>query len=197
MTRRDDRAFRSEEPVAGRRGRPKSATRDFPPAVKRVVEEELQQLRKDLAAPKAAETDDFFGYGFSPVEKAKMRFEALRQSFAIRHGLLENALTTPEVCKLLNGVSPQTPNDRRAAGTLIGLKENGVWHYPEWQFDQGGPDGIVEGLPEVLRALRMGTLGKMRWLSEPHDLFGRPPIEELRSGNKGRVLYEAERANAE
>jgi hypothetical protein len=197
MTRRHDQVFRSGELAAERRGRPKSATHGLPSAVKRAVEEELQLLRRDLAAPKAAETDDFFGYGFSPVEKAKMRLGALRQNFAIRHGLLENSLTTPEVCKLLNGISPQTPNDRRAAGTLIGLKENGVWHYPEWQFDQGGPDGIVEGLPEILRALRMGTLGKMRWLSESHDLFGRPPIEELRSGNREWVLYEAERANAE
>lgn len=193
---REPHEFRSEESVAVR-GRPRSATSGFPPAVKRIVDRELALLKTELAeAPKAAVEDDFFGYGFSPAQKADMRLRALRQAFAVRRRLLENSLATPQVCELLE-VSSQTPHDRREAGTLLGIKENGVWRYPDWQFDMGGPDGVIEGLPEILRALRMGPLGKMRWLSEPHDLFGRSPIEELRVGNRERVLYEAERANAE
>lgn len=49
---------------------------------------------------------------------------------------------------------------------------------------------------KLLGSLHMRRLARMRWLRESHVLFCRLPIEELRSGNKERVLYEAERATA-
>lgn len=193
--------FTSEEVVTQktRRGRPAAPTRNFPAALQKVVVHELEQIRAELTETRRHRqepTEGFLGRSYSPEEKLQLRLRALAQDFRIRHQLLEDAVPTAQVCEMLR-VSTQTPIDRKDAGTLLAIKDNGVWKFPSWQFDPEGPDGVVEGFPEVVRALRMGPLGKIRWFTTPTELFGRAPIEELRHGDKARVLYEAERSNAE
>lgn len=67
------------------------------------------------------------------------------------------------------------------------------WKFPSWQFDPEGPDGVVEGLPEVLKALGGSNFSKLNWLVSPNCyLDGIAPIEDLKRGDKERVLKEAE-----
>lgn len=121
-------------------------------------------------------------------ERVRLRFETLVRSFARRQELLKDSLTAPEVAKLLN-VSRQTPHDRVESGSLLAVLDRGAQRFPEWQFDPDGPDGVVPGLPDAIRALTLPPLAKINWFvrSNPY-LEGRRPIDALRQGDRERVL---------
>lgn len=122
----------------------------------------------------------------------------LLRGFAIRRRVLEGALTSGEVTEMLGSASRQTARDRAAAGTLLAIKEAGRTVFPIWQFDPEGPDGVVEGLPEVARELGPGTqLARILWFMEPkRALGGRTPIEALRARDIDDVLAEARSRHA-
>ena len=100
----------------------------------------------------------------------------------------------PQVAKLL-GTSRQTPHDRVGSQTLLAIKDNGRLCFPSWQFDAEGPDGIIDGLSAVLKALEMSDYGKLHWLIRANPyLNGHTPVQALKAGQKERVLMEATRA---
>jgi hypothetical protein len=82
-------------------------------------------------------------------------------------------------------------------GTLLAVLDRGVWRFPAWQFDPEGPDGVVEGLPEVLRALEVSPLAKASWLVRPNQyLEGRTPLAALKEGRVEAVRSAAEAVGA-
>jgi hypothetical protein len=117
----------------------------------------------------------------------------LLRAFARRRALLEDSLSSTEVVELLGAASRQTAHDRLAAGSLLAIKDGGRLRYPIWQFDAEGPDGVVEGLPEVLAELRLTTqLGQISWFVSPKRALGNSaPIDALRAGELDAVLAEA------
>ncbi|MGK7950454.1 MAG: hypothetical protein AB4368_17130 [Xenococcaceae cyanobacterium] len=42
------------------------------------------------------------------------------------------------------------------------MRDNGQWQYSLWQVDPEGGDGVVEGLPSVLKVLQVSNLAKVR-----------------------------------
>jgi hypothetical protein len=61
-----------------------------------------------------------------------------------------------------------------------------------WQLDPEGADGVVEGLPSVLKVLQVSNLAKVSWLRSPNPIFeGATPIEVLHQGEVERVIKEA------
>ncbi|MGH3147230.1 MAG: hypothetical protein ACRDTR_15645, partial [Rubrobacter sp.] len=100
--------------------------------------------------------------------------------------------TAPQVANLLD-TTRQTPHDRVRSGTLLAVFDRGVWRFPAWQFDPEGPDGVIEGLPDVLQALHASPLAKASWLVRPNQyLEGRTPLETLKEGLKEPVKNAAE-----
>jgi CheY-like chemotaxis protein len=127
----------------------------------------------------------------SKSEAALVELRSLERYFDERRQLLRGSLTTDQVAKLL-GTSRQTPHDRVKAGTLLALSDAGKLRFPHWQFDAQGDDGVVGGLPQTIRALRVGPLASVRWLTNPNRVFeGRTPLELLRAGEVRRVVAEA------
>jgi hypothetical protein len=121
-----------------------------------------------------------------------LEIATLLRYFRRRRELLQDSLTAKQVGELL-GTTRQTPHDRAAKGSLLALLDKGMWKFPLWQFDPEGPDGVVEGLPEVLKALGGSNFSKLNWLVSPNCyLDGIAPIEALKRGDKERVLKEAE-----
>ena len=103
-----------------------------------------------------------------------------------------------DVAALL-GVGRQTPHDRQKTGTLLGVKDRGQWRFPAWQFDPDGPDGVIAGLPEVIRSMRrpVSDVGRVRWFITPKPLLrGRTPLDALRAGEVDEVVAEAEALGA-
>ncbi len=147
---------------------------------------EVPKGRRELVA------DLTGGREYSRQEKSALEMATLARSFRRRKELLEGALTAPEVAELL-GTTRQTPHDRVRSGTLLAVLDRGAWRFPAWQLDPEGPDGVVEGLPEVLQALHVSPLAKASWLVRPNQyLEGRTPLETLREGRTETVRSVAE-----
>lgn len=133
---------------------------------------------------------------YSKDEQASLELASLVQMFAYRKRLLQDSLSASQVAKML-GVSRQTPHDRVKAGLLLGVLDNNVMKLPAWQFDADGPNGVVQGLPEVLAALNCGAFAKISWLASPNNIFdGLRPIEALKKGLVAEVLHEAQAVGA-
>lgn len=133
---------------------------------------------------------------YSEDEQASLELASLVQMFAYRKRLLQDSLSASQVAKML-GVSRQTPHDRVKAGLLLGVLDNNVMKFPAWQFDASGPNGVVQGLPEVLAALNCGAFAQISWLASPNNNFdGLRPIEALKKGLVAEVLHEAQAVGA-
>jgi hypothetical protein len=134
----------------------------------------------------------------SASDLRRIRFVNLRRAFAERQRILQQALTVNEVAELF-GKGRQYPHDRRKAGSLIGMKDSGQWFFPAWQFDPEGPDGVIAGLPGVVKAMRgpISDLGQIRWFVTPKPLLeGRTPLQALADGDVDEVIAEAESIGA-
>lgn len=128
------------------------------------------------------------GREFSESERVQLEFWAMLENFAYRRQLLAGALSAPQVAKLL-GTSRQTPHDRIQAKTLLGVMDKGALKFPAWQFDPEGADGVIDGLPEVLKALHMSDFAKLSWLMRPLPYLEElTPVEVLKQGRKDRVI---------
>jgi excisionase family DNA binding protein len=172
---------------AGRATRRDELSRVLPAHARRAL---LHAYRQELAAPHYDAITALIENGrtFSAEERATLRLGALAESFALRRQLLADTLTSSEVAHIL-GTTRQTPLDRLQNGTLLALRDGGTWHFPAWQFDATGPDGLVPGLASVLDALQTSPFVKARWLQLPHpELGGQTPLEALRQGQVARVI---------
>ena len=136
------------------------------------------------------------GRTYTPAQAAALELRARQQAFDRRRQLLDGALTAPEVARLL-GTTRQTPHDRAGKDALIAVTDHGRLRFPAWQFDPDGPNGVVAGLPDVLRALDASPLGKISWLTRPNPyLVGRTPLQALRDGDVDRVVDQARAVEA-
>lgn len=132
------------------------------------------------------------GREYGRQERSALEMATLARSFKRRKELLEGALTAPQVADLLD-TTRQTPHDRVKSGTLLAVLDRGVWRFPVWQFDPEGPDGVIEGLPDVLQTLHTSSLAKASWLVRPNQyLEGRTPLETLKEGLREPVKSAAE-----
>lgn len=176
----------------------------FPEGIADFVEEarphleHLQNLKEEVSE---AELDTAATItGERPVldndEYLQMELASLIEFFKWRRELLKGALTSRQVADLL-GSSRQTPHDRLKSGSLIAALDNGSRRFPRWQFDPTGPDGVVEGLPEVIKVLRLSDLSKISWLRKPNTfLDGSTPLEALKQGRIQDVITEAKHLGA-
>lgn len=136
------------------------------------------------------------GRQYTPEEAILLELEAQRQAFARRRELLRGALTSTQVAELL-GTKRQTPHDRLRSQTLLAVEEHGRWLFPYWQFDAGGPNGVVAGMPDVLKALDISALAKVSWLTTPNPyLEGRTPLQALKEGQIAQVVDQARAVGA-
>ncbi len=131
------------------------------------------------------------GQQYSKKEATILEITSLIRYFNKRKELLQNSLTANEVANLL-GTTAQTAQERINNKSLLAVKDNGVWKFPLWQFDLSGADGVMEGLPEVLKALEGSAFTKLNWLNAPNPYLNRlTPVEALQRGQKAKVLKEA------
>ena len=137
-------------------------------------------LRRQLAATFSQRRSD---WSWKP--------RASRDTFGNAGSCWKSSLSGPQAAQML-GRPRQTPHDRVRAGTLLAVRERGGLRFPRWQFDPDGPDGILAGLPQVLKALDISPLAKVSWLVRANPfLQGRSPVQALKSGELEAVLVRA------
>ena len=160
------------------------------------VEALAGRIEEALTPPPAPGIDPFvatvFG-GRAPGERERVALavSSALTDFAYRRDLLADSLTAPQVAVLL-GTSRQTPHDRARAGALLAARDGGFLRFPAWQFDAAAPEGVIPGLPDVVRALGDTLpLDKIAWFVTPKALLGRTPLEALKAGDYGEVLLAA------
>jgi hypothetical protein len=165
------------------------------PAAQKALLEVLIAAARPAKAGRPSVVDPLAKWlGEPAANAAQLEFEALRRSFALRLRLQLLACTngTAEVNELHAAGSRQTVHDSLKAGTLLGILDQGKWRFPLWQFDADGPNGVIDGLAQVLQALQVSNLAKARWLQQPHPVFGgSTPLDLLRHGRLEDVLAEA------
>lgn len=159
-----------------------------PSEVKAVVEAATRALGPaDQRAPDAVVALSN-GFRPDPAERIADEMDVLRRSFARRQELLANSLTTSQVAELL-GTSRQTPHDRVASGSLLAVTDRGALRFPRWQFRADGENGVIPGLPAVIRALDVSPLAKMSWLTRNNPVLGgETPLACLEAGQVDRVV---------
>ncbi|NJM74968.1 MAG: hypothetical protein HC852_03330 [Acaryochloridaceae cyanobacterium RU_4_10] len=168
------------------------------PAEQKIVTQALKQVTSVEAVDPVADAlaNAITGKSFSRQERIQLEMETLSKHFQHRRQLLDPSFTAVQVAQLL-GTSRQTPHDRVNSQTLLAIKENGKLCFPSWQFDPAGPDGVIDGLPAVLKALEMSDYAKLNWLTRVNPyLDSQPPIQALKTGQKERVLAEASSVGA-
>ena len=133
--------------------------------------------------------DRLLGESFSLEERTKLEVDNLARAFQCRRALLEDAIGTSDVLRLLEYNSRQSLHDRVQAKTLLAVKNKGVLCFPIWQFDAQGPDGVIDGLPDVLKTLQISDFAKLCWLVRPNPfLEGMKPIKALKQGRRAEVI---------
>lgn len=148
--------------------------RDIEPTV---VSQESRALAKKIA-----------GDDYSEGNLALLQLANLKRYYERRRQLLADSITTPQVAELIGCQAITTVHDRRKAGTLLGLKDNGVYKFPLWQFDPEGDDGVIDGLSEILAALDISNFTKLNWLTRPLRAFNNlTPVEVLKKGNESDI----------
>lgn len=131
------------------------------------------------------------GRQYSNQEAVVLEITSLMRSFDKRKELLKNSLTATKVAELLR-TTRQTPHDRINNKSLLAVKDNGVWKFPLWQFDSSGADGVIDGLPDVLKTLEGSEFTKLNWLMSPNPYLNSfTPVKALKEGQKAKVLKEA------
>ena len=163
------------------------------PIEQSIVTQALQQITSTETVDPTADAlaESIAGRTFTRQERIQLEMETLARHFQHRRQLLARSLSASQVAQLL-GTSRQTPHDRVSGQTLLAIKDNGKLCFPAWQFDPAGSDGVMEGLPAVLKALAMSDYGKLNWLTHANPyLEGQTPIQALKTGQQERVLGEA------
>lgn len=151
---------------------------------KRVNDEEVE-LAREIAG------DDYNDEPSWHLELAN-----LHRLYERRRRLLEKSLTSTEVADLLDWKTRKTIHDKLKNQDILGIKDKGMYKFPLWQFDPQGDDGILDGLPQVLKALEVSDFTKLNWLSKPHPAMNnKTPVEMLKQGNLHEVLVEARGVN--
>ncbi|WP_017318272.1 hypothetical protein [Mastigocladopsis repens] len=155
------------------------------------------QLEMTHDKPKSSHnnTDLAAKLGVDPIsedEQRELELAALKNYFEWRQELLKDSFSASEVAKLLGAKSRQTPHDRRKNNSLVAVEDNGVWKFPRWQFDPHGSDGVIDGLPDVLKALKVPALSQISWLNRRNPaLNGLTPVQALKHGQKDDVIAQA------
>ena len=120
----------------------------------------------------------------------------LHRLYEHRRRLLEKSLSSTEVATLLDWKTRKTIHDKLKNKDILGIKDKGMYRFPLFQFDPQGDDGILDGFPQVLKALEVSDFTKLNWLSKPHPAFDNlTPVEMLRQRKLDDVLTEAKGVN--
>jgi hypothetical protein len=102
---------------------------------------------------------------------------------------MEHALSTSWLGVRL-GRDPQMLERMRRAGHVLGVRRNGGYAYPAWQFDDHGR--VLDGIPQAIAATRSAGVPDERvaeLLQARVGLGGeRRLVDSLREGNVDRVL---------
>ena len=138
---------------------------------------------QNLALAKEIAGDDYSEGNLALLELAN-----LKRYYQRRRDLLANSITTPQVAELIGCQAVTTVHDRRKTSRLLGLKDNGVYKFPLWQFDPEGDDGVIDGLSYVLKALQISDFAKLNWFNLPLRSFAnQTPIQVMKSSQAGNI----------
>jgi hypothetical protein len=154
-----------------------------------------QEESSPVNSPTDALAQDVFarrlaGEYYNEGDDTKPR-ESIKQDFlAYRQELLRDSLTTPELATKLS-CTTQTLLNWVGKGKVLAIKEKGVWHFPEWQFDPREDEHVLKGLPDVLKVLEGSTISKLSWFLTPkRGLAELTPVQALQRGMLTEVLGE-------
>lgn len=140
----------------------------------------LRLLADPDALPKPADQETVELARRLNVERLEARLDEFRK----------HAYTTPQVAKLLGGVTRQAVALRASNKRLLAREIGGRLYFPDWQF---GPDGPLSELPRVVAALSdrgREVLSADALMRAPlPEEGGRTPARLLADGHVDKALH--------
>ncbi|MFB2917318.1 MULTISPECIES: hypothetical protein [Aerosakkonema] len=128
---------------------------------------------------------------FSKWERLAVEFSSLAQYLKQKRVLLDGALTASQVADQL-AKDVQIIDEMLKNSHLLAVTDGEELLFPVCQFDSESPDGVIVGLPDVLKALNVEPLAKLSWLMRPNPFLDNlTPIDALKQGQIERVIGEA------
>lgn len=123
------------------------------------------------------------------TELANDHETAMRKGIAtIRQRIYEDGYSTAKVAKDL-GVGGEAIRQKLKQKQLLGIKLNGDYRYPAWQFDFNTADGMLAGIREVLSVSNLSGLELAAWFEAPQpELGGMTPVKALQSKQQEAVV---------
>lgn len=155
---------------------------------RRLVEANAESIKAEMVA-RARQ-----GRTYTPEEVQRLKeanAERIRQA---HEEIMAGALTAAEVAVLLGGKSRDIGYKRLKRGTLLAVEEAGTLWFPVWQFDTSQRNGVIQGLPKVLKTLGqygspLSPMQKARFLTNPNPYLGnKTPLEALKAGEVESVV---------
>lgn len=166
------------------------AVQALPDPLKPYVRQTFKMLANSPSEPNPTAVR-VVGKSYTPAERLRLELKMLEKSYEYRQELLADAVSGQDLARAI-GTTRQTIHNRMKQGKLLAILDGGHYRFPIWQLDPKGPDGVLEGLPEILRALQVSEFAKLSWLQNPNPVFdSSTPVEMLKRGEWERVLLEA------
>lgn len=168
--------------------------------IDRYLDQAFQSMSNEGRVAALSAPDDFWAFFetlvLSPAQASDPERRTLMRNEIIRKRMLESrggCLTAPQLAQVL-GISRQAVNQRRLAGTLLGVLDGGRYVYPRCQLDRSCM-ATLPGLKQMLDILR--DKGADPWTiflflaSEQDALEGAAPIDVLAAGARDPALRAA------
>lgn len=165
--------------------------------IDRYLDQAFQAMSNEDRVAALSAPDDFWTFFetlvLSPAQTSDPERRTLMREEINRRRMLESrggCLTASQLAQVL-GISRQAVNQRRLAGTLLGVLDGGRYVYPRCQLDRNGMS-ILPGLAQTLEIFR--NTGTDPWtillfLASGQDaLDGAAPIDLLSAGALNPVL---------
>jgi hypothetical protein len=132
-------------------------------------------------------SDLIAGQSFTDAEAAALEEQAIAAYTNHKTYLLADALTLDEASSRL-GMHYEDLICLASESSILQVED----FFPSFQFDLTQPNGIVDGLGEVLPVLKISPYAQLNWLLKPNRYFeNKTPVEMLKLGEKERVIAEA------
>ena len=162
-----------------------AALETLPRGTAREVARAVQEVAATLRGGFERLDPSIWGEAGSEGDYARAAIHAAVEARRGREHLIEHSYTLEEAAELLH-MTPSEVEHLLEGAQLAGIVDDGHWHLPHWQFENGH---LIDGVAEIVQAFPGGMEWLTAWMTTPHpELDGDTPRDQALQGASGTVV---------